>query len=160
MLVAMSDVLRIKCENMETAYEIMESLQVMFGQPSDKLHHDAFKAAMNAKMKAGTSIREHVLKMINQLNEAEIHGLVIDERSQVSMILESLSLTFFQFKSTYVMNKLNYNTTQLLNERKTFESFENDKEENGEANVVDAQPSTSFNKNRKRKKKNERTRKP
>ena len=66
----MSDVLKIKCEKMETAYEIMESLQAMFGQPSDQLHHDAFKAAMNTKMKAGTSVREH---------QAKIHGAVIDE---------------------------------------------------------------------------------
>ena len=42
----------------------------MFGQPSDKLRHDAFKVAMNAKMKATTLIREH---------QAKIHGAVIDE---------------------------------------------------------------------------------
>ena len=35
MLAVMFDVLRIKCEKMEIAYEIMESLQTMFGQPSD-----------------------------------------------------------------------------------------------------------------------------
>ena len=35
MLVAMSDRLRIKCEKIETTYEIMESLQAMFGKPSD-----------------------------------------------------------------------------------------------------------------------------
>ena len=33
MLAGMSNVLRIKCEKMETTYEIMESLQTMFGQP-------------------------------------------------------------------------------------------------------------------------------
>ena len=79
MLAAMSDVHRIKCEKMKTAYKIMESLQAIFGQSSDQSHHDGFKAAMNAKMKAGTSVREHVLKMINWLNEAKIHGAVIDE---------------------------------------------------------------------------------
>ena len=79
MLPAMSDVLRIKCEKMEIAYEIMESPQVMFRQPSDQSRHDAFKAAMNAKMKAETSVRKHILKMINWLNEVEIHGAVIDQ---------------------------------------------------------------------------------
>ena len=57
---------------------LLESLQVMFGQPSDQLRHDALKAAMNANMKVETSVREHVLKMINLLNEAKIHGAVID----------------------------------------------------------------------------------
>ena len=120
MLVGMFDVLRIKYEKMETAYEIMEFLQAMFGQPSNQLHHDTFKAAMNAKMKPRTSVREHVLKMINWLNEAEIHGTMIDERTQVSMILESLSPTFLQFKSNHVINKLSYNMTQLLNKLQTF----------------------------------------
>ena len=59
MLASMPDVLRIKCEKMETTYEIMESLHEIFGQPSDELHHDAFKAAMNTKMKVETSVREH-----------------------------------------------------------------------------------------------------
>ena len=66
MLAVMSDVFRIKCEKMETAYEIMESFQAMIGQPFDHQScHDAFKATMNAKMKVETSVREHVLKMIN-----------------------------------------------------------------------------------------------
>ena len=36
MLTAMSDILRIKCEKMKIAYEIMKSLQAIFGQPSDQ----------------------------------------------------------------------------------------------------------------------------
>ena len=70
MLAAMSNVLRIKCEKIETAYEIMESLQAIFGQPFDQSRHHGFKTAMNTKMKGGTSVREH---------QAEIHGTVIDE---------------------------------------------------------------------------------
>ena len=65
MLADMSNVLRIKCEKMETAYEIMEYLHAMFAQPSDQSQDDAFKATINAKMKIETSVREHVLKMID-----------------------------------------------------------------------------------------------
>ena len=72
---------------------------------------------MNAKMKKGVSIREHVLNMINLMHEAEIHRATIDERTQVSIILESLTPAFSQFTTSYVMNKLQYNMTQLLNER-------------------------------------------
>ena len=70
MLAAMSDMLRIKCEKMETAYEIMESLQAMFRQPSDQSRHDAFKAVMNTKMKSETLVREH---------QTEIHGMIINK---------------------------------------------------------------------------------
>ena len=47
---------------MDIAYEIMKSLQAMFRQPSDQSRHDAFKAAMNTKIEAETSVWEHVLK--------------------------------------------------------------------------------------------------
>ena len=88
----------------------------MFGQQSDQCHHEATRSYMNAKMKKGVSVREHVLNMINLMHEAEIHGATIDERTQVSIILESLTPDFSQFTTNYVMNKLQYNMTQLLNE--------------------------------------------
>ena len=53
------------------------------------------------------------------------------------MILESLSPAFLQFKSNYVMNKLSYNMTQLLNELQTFESIVKENGKEGEENVVE-----------------------
>ena len=70
---------------------------------------------MNAKMKKGVSVREHVLNMINLMHEAEIHGAIIDERNQVSIILESFTLAFSQFTTNYVMNKLQYNMCDAPN---------------------------------------------
>ena len=71
---------------------------------------------MNAKMSKGTLVRDHVLNMTNYINEAELHEAIIDERTQVSIILVSLTHDFLQFTNNYVMNKLDYNVTQLLNE--------------------------------------------
>ena len=48
---------------METAYEILESLQAMFGQQSNQCRHEATRSYMNAKMKKVVSVREHVLNM-------------------------------------------------------------------------------------------------
>ncbi|PON45545.1 Zinc finger, CCHC-type [Parasponia andersonii] len=112
---------------------------------------------MNAKMKRGTPVRDHVLNLINYFGEAEVHGATIDDCTQVSTILELLSPDFLQFKSNYVMNKLNYTMTQLLNELQTFESISNDKGKDGsatvaEANIAEENPST-YNKNKKRKRK-------
>ncbi|KAL5542695.1 hypothetical protein UlMin_010405 [Ulmus minor] len=42
LLASMSDVIRTKHEGMETTYEIMESLQLMFGRPSEQSRHEAF----------------------------------------------------------------------------------------------------------------------
>ena len=152
MLARMKDVLKKKHEDMETAYEICESLQAMFGQQSDQCHHEATRSYMNAKMKKGVSVREHVLNTINLMHEEEIHGATIDERTQVSIILESLTPTFLQFTTNYVMNKLQYNMTRLLNKLQTFEAISKTKPKEGEANVFEHNPSSSSgSKNKKRK---------
>ena len=74
MLASMNDVLRTKHENMETAYEIWESLSSMFGRQSDQSRHEATKAYLTTKMKKGSSVREHVLNMINLIYQAESMG--------------------------------------------------------------------------------------
>ena len=152
MLASMNDVLRKKHEDMETAYEIWESLQVMFGQQSYQCRHEGTRSCMNTKMKKGVSVREHVLNMINLMHEAEIHGATIDERTQASIILESLTPDFSQFTTNYVMHKLQYNMTQLLNELQTFETVSKTRPKEGEANFAEHKPSSSSgSKNKKRK---------
>ena len=136
MLASMNDVLRTKHENMETAYEIWESLSSMFGRQSDQSHHEATKAYLTTKMKKGSSVREHVLNMINLIHEAEIHGATVDEMTQVSIILESLTPAFLPFTTNYIMNKLEYSLTQLLNELQTFETIGKTRSKEGEANVA------------------------
>ena len=152
MLASMNDVLRKKHEDMETTYEIWESLQAIFGQQSDQCRHEATRSYMNSKMKKGVSVREHVLNLINLMHEVEIHGATIDERTQVSIILESLTPAFSQLTTNYVMNKLQYNMTQLLNELQTFEAISKTRPKEGEANVAEHKSSSSSSsKNKKRK---------
>ena len=74
LLAVMNEVLRTQHEGLATAREIMDSLQRMFGRPSDSARHATVKAVMNGRMKNGSSVHEHVLKMINHLNEVEING--------------------------------------------------------------------------------------
>ena len=87
----------------------------MFGQPSERQRHEAMVSTMTARMNDGTSVREHVFRMMTYLNTTETHGVRIEERSQLTMIMETLSKSFLQFKSNYVMNKLSFTLTQLLN---------------------------------------------
>ena len=137
LLAGMSEVLAAKHEPMATASLMLESLQGMFGQPSERQRHEALVSVMTAKMKDGTSVREHVLRMMTHFNTAETHGGRIDERSQVTMIMETLPKSFLQFKSNYVMNKLTFTLTQLLNELTHYESMLVDtRKPSGEANVA------------------------
>ena len=76
------------------------------------------------------------------LNTAETHGARIDERSQVTMIMESLPKSFMQFKSNYVMNKWTFTLTQLLNELTHYESMLMDpRKSSAEANVAESSKS-------------------
>ncbi|XP_062080865.1 uncharacterized protein LOC133785661 [Humulus lupulus] len=121
----------------------------MFRQQSDQSRHDATRSYMNTKMKKGVSVRTHVLHMIGLLHEPKTHGATIDERTQASIILESLTPSFQQFTTNYVMNKLQFNTTQLLNELTIFEYLNKDKSKEVEANNVEERPTSSSDKKRK-----------
>ena len=66
---------------MLTAHEIMGSMWEMFGQSSSQLKHDALKFIFNARMKEGTSVREHFLNMMIHFNVVEMNESVIDEAS-------------------------------------------------------------------------------
>ncbi|KAG6528267.1 hypothetical protein ZIOFF_010418 [Zingiber officinale] len=107
MLASMSDALRSKMEAKECAFEIMESLQEMFGQQSKQARHESTRKYTNARMILGTHVRDHVMQMTNYFSEAKMHGVVIDEG------------------------------TQLLNELQTFEAISGLVKNKAEANIVD-----------------------
>ena len=74
-------------------------------------------------MKSGTPMKDHVMMMKNYFTEAKLYGAEIDQVVQVGIKLNSLSPDIIQFISNYIMNKLNYLVSQLLNELQTFESI-------------------------------------
>ena len=116
MLASMSDVLRAKFENQESTMEILDYLQEMFGQKNEQACIEIIGKYTTTRMKTRTLVRDHVMMMTNYITEAELHGAEIDQVTQVGIILNSLSLDFIQFNSNYIMNKLNYSVSQLLNE--------------------------------------------
>ena len=67
-------------------------------------------------MTDGTSVREHFIKMISNLNTLEVLDVDIDGESRVDMILQSLPESFKEFKLNYNMNKKIYSFSELMNE--------------------------------------------
>ena len=55
----------------------------------------------------------------------------------MEIILNSLSPDFIQFNSNYIMNKLNYSVSQLLNELQTFESISRLGKQMTSVNIID-----------------------
>ena len=83
----------------------MMNLKEMFGDQNHAGRLVAMKALLNTKMVEGTSIRDHVLKMIAHLNELEILGVEIDGETQVDIVLISLPDSFKNFCLNYSMSK-------------------------------------------------------
>ena len=82
----------------------MDGLKGMFGDHGRPPRQVGMQKLMGTKMAEGTSVREHVLKMIGFLNELETLGATIDTQTQVDIILNSLPASFAQFKLNYNMN--------------------------------------------------------
>ena len=108
-----------------TAKSMMNNLADMFGDQTLQAKQAAIWKLMNCRMRPGTPVRVHMLEVIALLNDIEIMGALIDEETQVDMVLETLSDSFDTFKLNYSMNKLSYNLTELMKELQTTEALFN-----------------------------------
>ena len=116
----------------------------MFGQKNEQACIEITGKYITARMKTGAPVRDHVMMMTNYFTEAELHGAEIDQVTQVGIILNSLSPDFIQLNSNYIMIKLNYSISQLLNELQTFESISRLGKQMASINITD-RPSSSKN---------------
>ena len=80
-LASMSNILQHQHENMATAYDMMINLKEMFGEQNHAGRQVAMRALLNTKMAEGTLVRDHVLKMIANLNKLEILEAEIDSEN-------------------------------------------------------------------------------
>ncbi|KAK9177480.1 hypothetical protein WN944_029502 [Citrus x changshan-huyou] len=74
-------------------------------------------------MEEGTKVRDHVLKMMDYLNEVEIHGVQINDKSKINMVIESLPDTFKEFKVSYILNNKDMTLIELMHELHAIEEF-------------------------------------
>nr|XP_016497172.1 PREDICTED: uncharacterized protein LOC107816019 [Nicotiana tabacum] len=114
-LASMENVLQYQHQSMGSSYDMLENLKEMFGEQNRAAKQTAMKALLNTKMAEGSSVRDHVLKMMSRLNELEVFGAVIDKESQVEMVLQTLPNSFQQFRLNYNMNKMDLSLAKLLN---------------------------------------------
>ena len=74
-------------QDVELALDKMLNLKEMFGEQGCSTRQETMRQIYNTKMIDGTSVREHCLQMISNLNKLEVLGADIDENSQVDMTL-------------------------------------------------------------------------
>uniref|UniRef100_A0A803QEM7 CCHC-type domain-containing protein n=1 Tax=Cannabis sativa TaxID=3483 RepID=A0A803QEM7_CANSA len=128
----MSDVFKTMYQHMETAHEIMKSLENMFAHPEIAIH-ETMDDLINNRMKPGQYVHEYVFSMIQNFHEVLSNGAKIDQATQVAIILHALPSTFDEFRTIYVINKCKFSVYELLNALLDYETKQKDDEE---ANVV------------------------
>ncbi|XP_022850432.1 uncharacterized protein LOC111372359 [Olea europaea var. sylvestris] len=138
-LASMSNVLQQKHQNMQTAFDIMESLQEIFGHQSRQARQAPIRAIMNTRMKSDASVRDHMSTMIGHFNTVEVFGAGIDSETQIDMVLETLPEMFSQFIVDYNLHKMDMSLTKLMKELQNAESVL--KVRSGSALTVTDEPS-------------------
>ena len=86
-IASISNGLHHQMQDVELALDIMLSLKEMFGEQGRSTRQETMRKIYNTKMVEGSSVREHCLTMISNLNTLEVLGADIDGESQVDMIL-------------------------------------------------------------------------
>ena len=82
-LASISNVLQHQMQDVELVSDIMLSLKEMFDEQGRSARQETMRQIYNTKMAKGTSVREHCLRMISNLNILEVLGANIDGESQI-----------------------------------------------------------------------------
>ena len=148
---SMSSALQSQHENMATAKDIMDSLEQMFGGQETLARQTAITNIMNSKMKPGTPIKDHMLKLMGYFAEAKENGANLEPKIQSEMVFSSLSRDFVGFKAAYNLGEKELELTQLMKQLQSYEVMMNGgKPITGEANLAVASTSGPI-RGRKRK---------
>ncbi|GMN74257.1 hypothetical protein TIFTF001_052339, partial [Ficus carica] len=120
---SMSNVLQKQHEEHQTARQIMDNLEEMFGEQTIQAKTDAIKGLMNCRQKVGTPIKEHMMKVMAYLSEAQTNGAEIDSATQLVMVFQTLSKDFDLFQASYNLNRNEMSLTKLMKELQAFENI-------------------------------------
>ncbi|GMN21263.1 hypothetical protein TIFTF001_048859 [Ficus carica] len=133
---SMSNVLQKQHEEHQTARQIMDNLEEMFGEQTIQAKTNAIKGLMNCRQKVGTPIKEHMMKVMAYLSEAQTNGAEIDSATQLVMVFQTLSKDFDLFQASYNLNRKEMYLTELMKELQAFENIFKGSGSKAEANVA------------------------
>ena len=121
MLASMTNELQRQHDSMDTN-SILLNLKELYGEHSRTARYEISKQLFRARMTEGTSVQDHVLKVIDLITRLGQLGFVMDGELNQDLILQSLPESFSQFVLNYHLNKLNTSLPELLNMLKIAES--------------------------------------
>ncbi|GMN66024.1 hypothetical protein TIFTF001_035090 [Ficus carica] len=75
------------------------------------------------RQKVGTPIKEHMMKVMAYLSEAQTNGAEIDSATQLVMVFQTLSKDFDLYQASYNLNRKEMSLTELMKELQAFENI-------------------------------------
>ncbi|KAL8108681.1 hypothetical protein AgCh_024953 [Apium graveolens] len=121
MLASMNIELQKQHEHMD-AHTILMYLQELYDVAGRTARYEISKELFGCRMSEGSSVNDHVLKMINLIEHLGQLGFAMDGELSQDLVLQSLPSSFSQFVVNFHMNKLDVSLPELHNMLKTAES--------------------------------------
>ncbi len=112
MLAHMEPDLQKQFEHVE-AYDMIESLKIMFQAQAKTERYQVSQALLSCKLKDGDPLSPHVIKMVGYVQSLERLGYPISEEFATDIILNSLPSAYGQFISNYHMHGMDKKLTEL-----------------------------------------------
>ena len=150
MLASMTPELQKQHEHMD-AYSMLKHLKELYDVQGRTARYDISRELFQCRMAEGSSVNDHVLKMINLIERLGQLGFVMDGDLCQDLILQSLPDSFSQFVMNFHMNKLDVSLAELHNMLKTAEA--NLPSKKGSVLMIGASTSTKRKRNWKPKNK-------
>ena len=101
----------------------MDNLEETFGEQIIQAKTDAIKDLINCKQKVRTPIKEHMMKIMAYLSEAQANGAEIYAATQLVIVFQTLSKDFNLFQASYNLNWKKMSLTELMKKLQAFENI-------------------------------------
>jgi hypothetical protein len=121
MLACMDPELQKRFEN-SGAFDILQMLKAMYQKQARTERYEITKLFWECKMAEGSSVSEHVVKMVGYATRLESLGFAIPEALGTDILLASLPPSYGGFIMNYNMNGMDKSTHELFAMLKTAEA--------------------------------------
>ncbi|XP_043700979.1 uncharacterized protein LOC122651596 [Telopea speciosissima] len=132
-----------------SAKGVMDKLKELFSQTDVHEHHELVGFIHNTKMKEGTPIIDHVMKMRNLFEKLKTLDTSFTLKYKRNVIFNSLPIAYSPFVCNFNMNRLDVELTEVGNMLQEVEKAF--KKEKGEVNATEVKGSNFKDKGKKNK---------
>ncbi|GAV72106.1 UBN2_2 domain-containing protein, partial [Cephalotus follicularis] len=105
----------VQHNGMRDSRAILQHLLKLYGKNSRNVRFQLTTELYGTKMAEGSSVNDHVLKMINAIECLAALGIIQDAELSTDLILHSLPPSFSDFITNYNMNSISATLADLLN---------------------------------------------